>query len=64
MGFQREFDPAIGDESLRVFAQPAQLLTTVDQGFGRYARWRIEIPENATAITLTLIFKITLLGHG
>jgi hypothetical protein len=46
------------------YPQPAQLLTTVDQGFGRYVRWRIEIPENATAITLTLIFKITLLGHG
>ena len=46
------------------YPQPAQLLTTADQGLGRYVRWRIEIPENTTAITLTLIFKITLLGHG
>jgi hypothetical protein len=43
---------------------PAQMTWTVMQDFGRYLRWRIEIPEAATAVTLTLIFKVTLLGHG
>ena len=43
---------------------PSQTTWTVQQDFGRYLRWRIEIPEHSSAIKLTLIFKITLLGHG
>ena len=43
---------------------PMQTIWTVDADFGRYLRWRIEIPGNTTAITLTAIFKISLLGHG
>lgn len=60
----------VGDDgyvNLRQVSQgtlPMAMSWTVSKNFARYFRWRIEIPEDTTAITLTAIFKITLLGHG
>lgn len=56
-----------GYVNLRQLSQgtlPMQMTWSVTQDFGRYLRWRIEIPQDTTAITLSLIFKVTLLGHG
>lgn len=39
---------------------------TVSQDFGRYFRWRIHVDGVASgdAVLATVIFKVTLLGHG
>lgn len=45
---------------------PKQHMMSITEEIGRYLRWRIEIDgiTSGPAITLTTIFKITVLGRG
>ena len=58
MGYQREFDPEIGEESLRACLNDGAL-----QGRKSYA---LSVSTSSASLTLTLntLFKITVLGRG
>lgn len=43
---------------------PCQFVMSSVDDIGRYLRWRLEIEEATPAITLTVIFKVTVLGRG
>lgn len=43
---------------------PQQFVFSAHEDLGRYLRWRIEIEAASPEITLSTIFKITVLGHG